>query len=79
MEKKFKIPTLGQEEWDGLQASLNSVGRIVHELLEIEDDKNKIKELELIGIHLGLIDIYLGREYSIEELSEIMKDIKFNK
>ncbi len=71
--KTFPIPQLNQENWDAIQASLDSIGRIVSELQNAETDGRKKQDMELISIHLGMIDMYLGRHYT---LNETMKELK---
>lgn len=79
MEKKFDIPTLNQEDWDGVQASLDSIGRIISDLRNTELNPQRLKELDLVSIHLGMIDIYLGRHYTLDEVSKKLKeDVKEN-
>lgn len=78
MTKEFPIPHLDQESWDGVQASLNTIGRIVSELKSNDLSRKDKQNLELISIHLGLIDIYLGREYTLEEaFNKVKKDAKY--
>lgn len=74
MEKKFDIPTLNQEDWDGVQASLDSIGRIISDLRNTELNPQRLKELDLVSIHLGMIDIYLGRHYTLDEVSKKLKE-----
>ena len=73
--KTFPIPQLNQENWDAIQASLDSIGRIVSELQNAETDGRKKQDMELISIHLGMIDMYLGRHYTLNETMEELKMI----
>ena len=75
MKKNFPIPQLNQENWDAIQASLDSIGRIVSELQNAETDGRKKQDLELISIHLGMIDMYLGRHYTLDELKNEFKEL----
>ncbi len=73
MKKEFPIPQLNQENWDAIQASLDSIGRIVAELQDSETQGRRKQDLELISIHLGMIDIYLGRHYTLDEMKNEFK------
>ncbi len=75
MTKKFLIPKLNKESWQAVQESLDSIGRIISDLYESELDASKRKELELVSIHLGMLDVYFGRHYTINELSEEFKKV----
>ena len=74
--KKFPIPQLTEENWEAVQASLDSVGRIISELMETEKDHQRRKELELASIHMGMLDMYLGRTLSMDEVMKNLKEIK---
>jgi len=74
MTKVFPIPQLDQENWDAIQASLNTISHVVNDL-QNEDLSGKVKQdLELISIHLGMIDMYLGRSYTLDELKEALEE-----
>lgn len=75
MKKVFPIPQLNQENWDAIQASLDSITRIVSELQNAETDGRKKQDMELISIHLGMIDMYLGRHYTLDELKNEFKEL----
>ena len=78
MSKNFPIPHLDQESWDGVQASLDSIGRLIRELQDTELNQERKKKLELASIHMGLVDVYLGREYTLEEaFNKVKKDVKY--
>lgn len=73
----FPIPQLNQENWDAVQESLDTIGRIVAELHDTETNGKRKQELELVEIHLGMLDVYLGREIPLEQaFSDIKKEIK---
>ena len=74
--KKFPIPQLTEENWEAVQASLDSVGHIISELMETEKDHQRRKELELASIHMGMLDMYLGRTLSMDEVMKNLKEIK---
>lgn len=76
MSKKFPIPNLTQENWDAIQDSLNSIGRIIADMDDKETDLQKKKDLEVVSIHLGMIDMYLGRHYTLDEVTENLSKIK---
>lgn len=76
MVKIFPIPQLNQENWDAIQESLNTISRVVSELQDKETDGRKKQDLELISIHLGMLDVYLGREYTMDELKEVLDEKK---
>ena len=70
MKKEFPIPQLNQENWDAVQASLNTIGYVISDL-QNEDLNGRIKqELELVSIHLCMRDMYLGRHYTLDELKK---------
>ena len=73
MKKEFDIPTLDKENWEGVQASLDSIGRILRDL---EKKYPNEKDLHLMSIHLGMIDTYLGRTYTLDEVTEKLSKIK---
>ena len=74
MKKEFPIPQLDKESWDGVQASLNSISNIVIDLNKSNTLSGKDKQdLDLISIHLGMIDMYLGRHYTLVETMEELK------
>lgn len=79
MKKEFPIPQLDQESWEGLQASLDSIGRLIRELQDTELNPDRRKKLELAAIHMGLVDVYLGREYTLDEVKENFKETKKDK
>ena len=79
MKKEFPIPHLDQESWEGLQASLDSIGRLIRELQDTELNPDRRKKLELAAIHMGLVDVYLGREYTLDEVKENFKKTKKDK
>ncbi len=70
MTKKFLIPKLNKESWKAIQNSLDSLGTILSDLMTNEKDQQKRKDLELADIHLGMIDMYLGRNYTLDELKQ---------
>ena len=76
MTKKFPIPQLTEENWEAVQASLDSVGRIIGELMETEKDHQRRKELELASIHMGMLDMYLGRTFTFKELQKELDEKK---
>ena len=76
MKKKFPIPKLDQENWEAIQSSLESVGRIISELMETEQDHQRRKELELASIHMGMLDMYLGRTLTFKELQKELDEKK---
>lgn len=76
MKKEFPIPQLDKESWDAIQASLDSIGRIVSELHNTETNGKRKQDMELISIYLGMIDMYLGRHYT---LKETLKELKNNR
>lgn len=73
MKKNFPIPQLNQEHWDGVQASLDSLSHI---LLELEKKYPKEKDFHLMSVHLGMIDMYLGRHYTLDEVKEKLTEVK---
>ena len=70
---KFPIPKLDEENWNGVQASLDSLSHI---LLELEKKYPKEKDFHLMSIHLGMIDMYLGRHYTLDEVKEKLSEVK---
>jgi len=75
MKKDFPIPQLNQENWDAIQASLDSISKIVIDLNKSNTLSGKDKQdLDLISIHLGMIDMYLGRHYTLDETMEKRKN-----
>lgn len=76
MTKYFSIPKLDSKKWESLQLSLNSISKLISKLYVQETDENKRKDFEKISIELGLIDVQLGRHYTLEEL---MKEFKFKR
>ena len=70
MTKRFSIPKLNKENWRAIQDSLDSLGTILADLMKNEKDLQKRKDLELTDIHLGMIDMYLGRNYTLDELKQ---------
>lgn len=76
MSKIFPIPQLNQENWNAVQASLNTISHVISDL-QNEDLNGRIKqELELVSIHLGMIDMYLGRHYTLDELKKELDEKK---
>ena len=71
-KKEFPIPTLNDEQWKGLQASLKDISTHIKEIEKLKEDFNKQvnEKLELIDINLGLIDSFLGRTYTVDEVVE---------
>lgn len=75
MKKEFPIPQLNQENWDAIQTSLDSISKIVIDLNKSNTLSGKDKQdLDLISIHLGMIDMYLGRHYTLKEPLEELKN-----
>ena len=73
----FPIPQLSQENWDAIQASLDTIGRIVGELHEKETNGKRKQDFELIEIHLGMLDVYLGRTMPLDiAFNDIKREIK---
>ena len=75
----FPIPQLNQENWDAIQASLETIGRIVSELHDTETNGKRKQDFELIEIHLGMLDVYLGRTMPLDiAFNDIKKEMKEN-
>ena len=74
MSKVYPIPVLDQKTWDDLQNSLSEVSKKCLKLYDVIDDGNK-KDLDEISIHLGLIDMYLGRTLTMEEVEKDLKEM----
>ena len=72
IKKEFPIPTLNDGQWKGLQESLKDISTSLKEIEKIRDDFNNQlnAKLELIDINLGLIDSFLGRTYTVDEVVE---------
>ena len=93
MTKKFPIPNLTQENWDKLQDALSSIHNSVKGITDVitkcdnycsleslsPDEKVIYGYLEKIDIELGLIDLYLGRTYTVDEAVERLKEMTLNK
>lgn len=74
MNKKYPIPTLDQKTWDDLQYSLSEVSKKCLKLYD-KVNSNVRNELDEISIHLGLIDMYLGRTLSLKEVEDNLKEM----
>lgn len=76
MSKKFDIPKLNQESWDSIQDALDNMGHILSAMELDETDYQKKQQLEVLSIYLGMLDVYLGRSYTLEELEKEMSILK---
>lgn len=74
--KEHPIPLLDEKKWKDIQDHLGCLSNIVNKI-EVLTDQKEIKRLaEELSIHLGLIDVILGRVYSLKELMTEMKEAK---
>ena len=74
--KKHPIPLLDEEKWKDVQDHLYHLSKIVNKIETITDQKEIKCLAEELSIHLGLIDVVLGRVYSLKELIDEMEKIK---
>ena len=74
--KKHPIPILDEEKWKDLQYHLGCLSELVNKLesLTIQDEIKKLAEA--LSIHLGLINVILGRTYTLDELLLDMRELK---
>lgn len=75
IKKEFPIPTLNDGQWKGLQASLKEISDCIKDIEKIRNDFNNQlnAKLELIDINLGLIDSFLGRTYTVDEVVDYIR------
>ena len=79
-DKKFDIPTLDEKTWAEVQASINNIEKELNKmdnlLYDAKDEDKKLKSqlqgcIERMSIELGLLDMYLGRTYTLEEVKAL--------
>ena len=79
MTKDFKIPKLDKESWKKIQILLTDIGHIISDLSSSEKDGSKRKKLDEVSINLGMLDMYLGRHYTLRELTKELNNALKNK
>lgn len=86
--KKFDIPQLDGKTWEEVQESINNVEKELKKmdnlLYNAKDEDSKLKSqlqgcIERMSIELGLLDMYLGRTYTLEEVKDMLKQMKREK
>ena len=74
--KKHPIPKITEEKWESIQSHLTEMTKIISKLETLTTDKDLRNLVERLSIHMGLLDIDLGRVYSLEELKNELKEFK---
>ena len=87
-KKKFDIPTLDENSWEEVQACLDAINKLLRDMESLLKDNEKNadkfdmemqKYVERMHIELGLLDSVLGRSYTLEEITEMLKELKKKK
>lgn len=74
--KKHPIPRLNKKKWETIQSILNDMSKLISNLLDNSKEK-EIRDLaEKLSINMGLLDVELGRMYSLRELEKEFKELK---
>lgn len=87
-KKKFDIPTLDEKSWEEVQAGLDAINKLLRDMESLLKNNEKIiekfdaemqKYVERMHIELGLLDSVLGRTYTLEEVKDMLKQMKREK
>ena len=77
--KKHPIPQIDAKKWESIQDNLREINKSISNILENTKEKETKCLAEKICIHLGLLDVDLGREYPLRELYKELKHVKKEK
>ena len=87
-KKKFDIPNLDEKSWEEVQAGLDAINKLLRDMESLLKNNEKIidkfdvemqKYVERMHIELGLLDSVLGRTYTLEEVKDMLKQMKREK
>lgn len=87
-KKKFDIPNLDEKSWEEVQAGLDAINKLLRDMESLLKNNEKIidkfdvemqKYVERMHIELGLLDSVLGRTYTLEEVKNMLKQMKREK
>ena len=87
-KKKFDIPNLDEKSWEEVQTGLDAINKLLKDMESLLKNNEKIidkfdvemqKYVERMHIELGLLDSVLGRTYTLEEVKDMLKQMKREK
>lgn len=76
--RKYPIPVLDEETWIEIQKCLDDIGIKINSLYNKVNDDVK-KELDIISINLGLLDMNLGRNIPLKIVEKELKETQIIK